>query len=207
MISVVIPTITGREEVLRRCKQAYEETTPKPFELIVVRDETACGIAWGVGSKLAKGDYLHFTADDLVPHAGWAEAAIGVVDAGKFPAANVLNPVETLICPVPLEPKMASVPNVLVPFFNRTLWELGRWVVPIHYGSDDWITYLARRRDIPVEFCEAYKFSHSADENGRLWMNRALDVPHLCSFMEEEGYVPPTYGNMAVQWGWAGFVG
>ena len=85
-----------------------------------------------------------------MPHAGWAEAAIDCVDRGVLPAANVLNPDVTLVCPCPLEPRYRDVPNVLVPFLSRDLFDLGRWVVPIHYGSDDWITYLARRRDIAV---------------------------------------------------------
>ena len=38
-------------------------------------------------------------------------------------------------------------------------------------------------------------------------MNRALDVPQLCTFMEAEGYVPPVYGNLAGGFGWAGWVG
>lgn len=207
MISVVIPTVKGREECLERCIAGYKATTPIPFEIITIRDKDACGIAWGIGAKEAKGDYIHFTADDLVPHAGWAEAAIECVDRGVLPAANVLNPEVTLTCNTPLEPKYRDVPNVLVPFFNRELWDLGRWIVPIHYGSDDWITYLARVRGIEVEFAPGYLFGHSADENGRLWMNRSKDVPLLCTYMEAEGYVPPVYGRVASEFGWVGWVG
>lgn len=207
MISIVIPTISGREEVYARCVAAYKATTPVPFEIITIRNESACGIAWGLGAMRAKGDYLHFTADDLVPHRGWAEAAIECVDRGVLPAATVLNPEVPLICPVHLGPRYESVPNVLVPFFNRRLWDLGRWVVPIHYGSDDWITYLAVVRGIEVELLEDYRFSHSAAEEGRLWMNRSLDVPQLCAYMENEGFVPSVYGQIGSNFGWAGWVG
>jgi hypothetical protein len=207
MISIIVPTIKGRETVYERCVKAYKKTTPVPFELITIRDESACGIAWGLGAEQAKGDYLHFTADDLLPHAGWAEAAIECADRGVLPAATVLNPTEPLICPCPLEPKYASVPNVLVPFMSREMWEMDRWAAPIHYGSDDWITYLAVRRGIKIELSEDYMFSHSASPEGRLWMNRALDVPKLCSYMEQEGYVPKTYGDIGAEFGWVGWVG
>lgn len=207
MISIVIPTITGREESYARCVAGYKATTPVPFEIITIRNERSCGLAWAIGASQAKGDYLHFTADDLVPHAGWAEAAIECVERGVMPAATVLNPDVPLICPAPLGPRYDSVPNVLVPFLSRAMWELGRWVVPIHYGSDDWITYLAVRRGIEIELLEDYRFSHSIAEEGRLWMNRAQDVPKLCMHMAEEGYVPKVYGDIGSNFGWAGWVG
>jgi hypothetical protein len=206
LISIVIPTIRGREDSFRRCVDAYRATT-EDCQIIPIRNEKACGIAWGWGAQAAQGDYLHFTADDLVPHEGWADAAIECVERGNLPAATVLNPVVPLDCPVYLEPKYRNVPNVLVPFFSREQWELGRWIVPIHYGSDDWVTYLARRRGIEVELLPDYLFTHSADPEGRLWMNRAVDVPRLASYMELEGYVPHVYGDFAVAHGWAGWIG
>lgn len=207
MISIVIPTIKGRKDSLKRCLTAYEATTPGRFELIVIRDEPACGIAWAKGVERATGDFLHFTADDLVPHEGWAEAAIGCVGRRVMPAATVLNPDGPIDCPVYLEPRYRNVPNVLVPFFSRELWDLGNWVVPIHYGSDDWVTYLARRRGLEVELLPDYRFTHEVAAAGRLWQNRGLDVPQLCSFMENDGFVPPVYGQVGSNFGWAGWVG
>jgi hypothetical protein len=206
LISIVIPTISGRERSFERCVSQYAATTDD-CEIIGIKNEKACGIAWGLGAEKATGDYIHLTADDLIPHEGWAEAAMEVADRGALPAASVLNPDELLNCPVYLEPRYRNVPNVLVPFFSRKQWELGRWIVPIHYGSDDWITYMARRRGIEVELSERYRFSHSADAEGRLWMNRAKDVPRLASYMESEGYVPPIYGELAMGFGWSGWIG
>ena len=208
MISIVIPTIRGREKSFERCVQAYQDTSgPFDLQIIPIRNEKACGIAWGLGAAMAVGDYLHLTADDLFPHDGWAEAAVECVERGNMPAATVLNPDLPLDCPVYLEPRYRNCPNVLVPFLSREQFEMGGWILPIHYGTDDWITYQAVRRGIEVELLEDYRFSHTAEEEGRLWMNRHKDVPQLASYMESEGYVPPVYGNLAVSFGWAGWVG
>jgi hypothetical protein len=42
-----------------------------PIELIVIKNEPTCGIAWQKGAEQATGDFLHFTADDLEPALGW----------------------------------------------------------------------------------------------------------------------------------------
>jgi hypothetical protein len=206
LISIIIPTISERKRSFERCVDKYAATT-EDFEIIGIPNERACGIAWGIGAEKATGDYLHLTADDLFPHEGWAEAAMEVADRGAIPAATVLNDDQPLNCPVFLEPRYRNTPNVLVPFFSRAQFEVGRWIVPIHYGSDDWITYMAARRGIPVEYTEGYRFDHTAEEEGRLWLNRMKDVPALCSLMEAEGWVPPIYGQLGVGFGWAGWIG
>lgn len=69
MISVVIPTVAGREHSLERCLAAYRATAD--VELIVLADRQTCGVAWQEGIEQATGDYLHLSADDLEPHPGW----------------------------------------------------------------------------------------------------------------------------------------
>lgn len=211
-VSVVIPTVTGREEWLEQCVKAYGETTPDA-EVIVVTDRASCGIAWGVGAAQATGEYIHFTADDLAPLPGWWEAAVEVVDEGKLPAANVLtaqltdgdwDPNSSMDCNVFLHDGFRA-PNVLVPFFNRAIWDLGDWVIPIHYGSDDWITYLADFRGIEIEATHRYRFTHGAAPEGRLTGSRSIDLPILCDWMHEyTGVVPPEYQQIGRQHGWRG---
>jgi hypothetical protein len=207
MISIVVPTVASRKQTLIRCLDAYEATTPGKFELIVVRDLPACGLAWAEGAKRAKGDFIHFTADDLEPRAGWAEAAMETVGRGALPAAAVFNDGIYLDCPVYLQPRYEDTQNILVPFFSRAQFELGGWVLPIHYGTDDWVTYQAVRREIPIEDTREYAFDHTAAAEGRLWMNRMHDVPKLCEYMSLSGYVPNIYGRMGSDFGWAGWVG
>jgi hypothetical protein len=207
VISVIVPTIKGREEWLKRCIEAYGDTCPD-IQLVVIRNRTACGIAWIEGATQATGDYLHFTADDLVPQPGWWEAAVAATSRGALPAATVLTDGldvrSRMNCTVPLQPGVAP-PNVLVPFFGRAQFDLGGWLVPIHYGSDDWVTFLACKRGIELELAPGYAFEHSAAEPGRLYDNRRRDVPELCRLMEAEWFMPDAYRQIAHELapGWA----
>lgn len=196
--SVVIPTVDGREDVLARCIKAYEDTTPGELEIFVIRNKTACGIAWQEGADQATGDYIHFTADDLWPILGWHEEATSIVDRGELPAAWVMDNGEgpMMNCTCPFAPDI-NPPNVLVPFFSRAQYELGGWVVPIHYGSDDWITFVAASRGINIVLTPYYSFGHSAEQTGRLHNNRAIDVPKLCDLMQEYWFLPEAYKNIA----------
>lgn len=200
-VSVIIPTITGREPWLERCLAAYSETCPDA-EVIVIENRTACGVAWQDGAEKATGDYLHFTADDLEPAPGWWQAAVEVVDRGALPGAQVFADFDTpwtrvaSACPFR---HGYDPPNLLVPFFSREQFEQGGWLVPIHYGSDDWVTFLAYKRQIPMEPTDAYKFLHTAAEPGRLHNNRAIDVPVLCRLMEAEWFMPDAYRQIGIE--------
>lgn len=210
-MSVVVPTIAGREHWLERCVRAYEETVPG-VEVIVVTGKPSCGAAWEEGQERATGDYVHFTADDLVPLPGWFEAAAEVCDAGAIPAANVLTeeaggewlPSSTMYAQAYLLGD-GQTENVLVPFFSRAQFEIDdgdSWVCPIHYGSDDWVTFLADRRGIPTRFTHGYLFGHGAAPEGRLHQSRPVDIPILCDRMSAWGPVPTVYRNMGVYYGW-----
>lgn len=201
LISVIVPTVDGREVHLDDCLYAYEQTTPD-LDLIVIANKPACGQAWIEGAAKAKGDFLHFTADDLVPHAGWWEAAVSCVERGYMPAAWVLDPVNRLGCQVQVEDTMYE--NVLVPFLTRAQYEEGGWLLPIHYGTDDWITYKAIRAGIHVELCPEYRFTHNVAEAGRLYNNRRYDVPQLAEYMKEAGHVPQVYADVARYFNWRG---
>ncbi len=211
MISVVIPTIRGRERWLKRCMDAYKATTPD-LELIVIRNLDACGKAWIKGAERASGDYLHFTADDLEPQPGWWRDAVKLADQGGIPGANVLTATDdtgewredsTMFAGAFLRGDYREARNVLVPFISRALFDEGEWLLPIHYGSDDWVTFLADVRDIPIPFTETYKFWHHAAPEGRLWDSRQFDIPILCDAMAEHGVVPLPYQRMGWENGWA----
>ena len=91
LLSVIIPTITGREDWLERCLTAYKETSPANTEFIVVKDEPTCGHAWIEGYRRSSGTYVHFTADDIQPLPLWWREPMAVLAAGRIPAANVLD--------------------------------------------------------------------------------------------------------------------
>lgn len=196
-VSVIIPTITGREVHLDRCVRAYRRTVPRQsLELIVIENEPSCGHAWAKGAEQATGDFIHFTADDLQPRGRWLRSAIETLAAGVMPAAIVGDRKDALLtCDSPLG-DMGTHPNILVPFFSRALWEQGDWVLPCHYGTDDWITYLAVKRGMSVRQHAGYVFRHWVAQEGRDYSRRLGDVEILVEAMSKAGYVPPVYQSL-----------
>ncbi len=160
-ISVIIPTIDGREDDLARCVAAYAERSVHDTQLVVVNNLPTCAHAWNNGAEEAAGDYLHFTADDLEPHAGWDDAAIEVVLAGGVPAPRVLeNDLR--------DGRDGEVmPMTAIPFCSKAQWERIRPVLEIHYYSDDYFSHRARLAGWPAVFNSRYLFTHHRAQPGR----------------------------------------
>lgn len=195
-ISIIIPTITGREEWLKKCRKAYKATSPGA-EIIEVKDEISCGHAWQKGSELATRPYLHFTADDITPSTRWWVDAMKFVDSGAVPAANVRTARGLpATCDSPLG-DMGLHQNILVPFLSRSMVDKGGWFLPIHYGSDDWITYWAVHLGYEIKKCPRYRMIHHVAPQGRDYTRRPKDVVDLVQAMKKAGYVPPVYALLA----------
>jgi hypothetical protein len=195
LISIVIPTIDGREEWLARCVKAYKDTTPM-CQIIVVRNEPTCGHAWLEGYRQSTGQYVHFTADDITPFPGWYMDAINACTMGQVPLANVkASNGNDAWCFSPLG-DMGHVRNVLVPFLSREQLGYGGWLLPVHYGSDDWVTYRAVQLGMTLRECSGYKVTHHVAGEGRNYLRRHGDVKKLCEAMEEAGYLPPVYRQL-----------
>jgi glycosyltransferase involved in cell wall biosynthesis len=81
IVSVIIPTI-GRESIART-REALEQQTRRPDEMIEVVDNDRRGTSWArnEGIRRAKGDLIAFTDDDCVPPADWIERLINAIDA------------------------------------------------------------------------------------------------------------------------------
>ena len=170
MISIVIPTIRGREEHFERCVAAYESRTVETYEIIVERDHPAVGPAWNAGAARATGGLLHLTADDLEPHDGWDQAAINTVQQGFLPAPRVVNQNGQLdscgLHGVEMEDG-AVVPMSVVPFLPTSLWaEIGP-CLPIHYFTDNWISWRAARAGWSTRVRRGYGFTHHWAQVGR----------------------------------------
>lgn len=194
-LSVIIPTIAGREDYLARCVESYERESPGA-ELIIVTDAPTCGRAWQIGAEKAEGLYLHFTADDITAQPMWWADAILVADQGGIPFCNVFDPNgRPLTCDCPLG-EMGLTTNILVPFLSRKLYEQGGWLLPIHYGSDDWVAYLAVRRGVPLMGAPRYRVTHWVANEGRDYTRRHGDIFNLVSAMGQEGYIPPVYRTL-----------
>lgn len=171
MISVVVPTIKGREDHYARCVAAYQRTVPADqLQLITMRDYPTCGEAWNAGAEQATGDYLHFTADDLEPHAGWYRPAIGAVLQGSLPAPRIINPDGDLdYCGVHRQemPDWAPVQMSVIPFMSRDQWQQIGPCLLIHYFSDNYLSWRGQLAGYPTVVRRRFAFTHYWAEPGR----------------------------------------
>ena len=171
-VSVIVPTVKGRAGHLASCMAAYAETLHgTEFEMIVIPDRPTVAAAWNAGVQYATGGFLHFTADDLEPMAGWLGAAIEAVECGGVPAPVVYGPSGvfescggTTSLMADWEPARMSA----IPFCSREQFEhIGLFDARLHYFSDDLFSDRARRAGFPVLVREDYAFRHYWAEEGR----------------------------------------
>jgi hypothetical protein len=169
-ITVVVPTVTGREADLARCLDAYRERSVHNIEVVTFLNLPTCAEGWNAGAASAVGDYLHFTADDLEPHEGWDAAAIGAVELGVLPAPRIVNPAGKLdycgVHGVELE-DWAQVQMSVIPFMPLGLWEQIGPVPPIHYYSDNYVSWRAARAGWPTAVRRGFAFTHHWAKPGR----------------------------------------
>jgi hypothetical protein len=170
LISVIVPTIAGREHWLDKCRAAYEATTVD-YEFIVLRDYPTCGEAWNDGLLQAKGDYVHLTADDIEPHPGWWQIGIQWLHMRVLPAPRILNPDGSLqSCGDTNEEMPTGTPTDLqrVPFFPRELLSAIYPILEIHYMTDYWVTHQARKAGWPTRVVREFSFTHHYAPEGRV---------------------------------------
>lgn len=174
-ISVVVPTLTGREGLLDQAKRAYSEHSPgHSIEWVVVRNRRTCGEGWAEGVRHATGDWLHLAADDILPHPGWADAAIEAAEQGFYPSPRLLTPqggVEacgSMGSGLLLDDCPDWTPCVSSPFaFIRRDLLPPDVILPIHYSCDDHLSHLARCAGLRVVVRRPYCFTHLEGLIGR----------------------------------------
>ena len=181
MISVIIPTLRLREDAgwLDRCLAAYEKHTEPEWEPIVIRNRPTCGIAWNEGIKKARGEFIHLTADDVEPCAGWWKPAIETVGRGELPAARILNTDGTLqSCGTDaLEHETGEEATIArIPFATREQIDVIGPILPIHYQTDQWFSHRGRECGFRTVVQRDYLFFHHFAQQGRLDRRLARDV-------------------------------
>ena len=189
MIAVIIPTIPGREALYERTVAAYKATADErtvaaykataDVRIITVRNRPTCGQAWTEGADAAAGladiDYIHLAADDLEPHAGWAEAAMGAADRGIYPSPRILNADGSLhSCGTMgggmLLPECATgtpCGTSPFPFMTKLAWtgvyncppRIGPGITA-HYYADDFFAWRARIAGYDVRVVREFCFTH-----------------------------------------------
>lgn len=164
-ISVIVPTVDGRESFLEGCVKRYTEQAYGAYdlELLIERNHYACGAAWQAGADKATGDYLHFTDDDIEPHHGWSQPAIEAIERGFIPAPQVWGPHgEPQSHPqwgVPCT-DWQDVYMTSLPFVSRAQYERIAPLFTSHYCSDDWFSYRAALAGWPTKVRVGYTFTH-----------------------------------------------
>lgn len=164
MISIVIPTVPGREDHYERCARAYAERTSHRFEIITEYDHPTVGHAWQAGAQKAKGSYLHLTCDDLEPLDGWDDGAVRTCDWGFLPAPRVINAHTGAEESRPAWGHRfedgTDCGITVVPFMSARQWEAIQPLCLIHYYSDDFISERGRAAGWPPVMCNDYAFKH-----------------------------------------------
>jgi len=191
VISIIIPTVDGREAHYERCVNAYENRTEDEFEIITIRNRTTCGIAWQDGAELAKGLYIHFTADDLEPCLEWDTPAREVADAGYLPAPTIFTR------DTGIEERIGITPDgffTRIPFCTREQWEKIGPMIPIHYFTDNYFSWRGQQAGIETVLAPTYAFKHHWAEPRRgagMGPNRINHDADQYAIYKETGYEPP----------------
>ena len=171
MISIICPTIAGREHWLERCQRSYCETTELEHEFIVVLDYPACNQAWNVGILEARGDFIHLTADDIEVHPRWAEIGLSWIAEHFLPCPRVLNSDGSLqSCGNDATEQLTGTSSDVarVPFFPREILHAFYPILPTHFMGDYWITHQARKFGWPTVVVREWVFTHHLAPEGRL---------------------------------------
>lgn len=162
LITVVIPTISERAHWLAKCMAGYHMTTGRiRIQQVVIKDAPTCAAAWNEGISQAQGRYIHLTADDIVPHKGWWEAATDSI--GYIPAPLILNSDGSVqSCgPAGMTPNGTTVELCRIPWGTRELFEaIGPFPADMHYYTDNWFSWAARKQGFKTKVNQGYLFTH-----------------------------------------------
>jgi hypothetical protein len=172
LLSIVIPTIDGREEWLEQTCKAYYARTTVEFEIIVEENHPACGPAWQAGGEKAVGQYIFMSADDLEPQReGWEHCAMNACDRNTLPAPRIFHTDGRLqSCGESwemLEPDGEETGFTRAPFMSRAQWEIAQPMLPVHYATDNWVSWRCWREGIPTVVTYGFDLIHHLAPEGR----------------------------------------
>lgn len=175
-LAIVVPTIDGRERLLKRCVQTYVATLEKvpTWQLIVVRNERNCGRAWQKGMDIARHSgavYVHLTADDIEAMHGWYEAARAKVDVGVCPCPRVLSSdlsIQSCGDWGTEMPEGAVTQFTRVPFIHMQWMQHITPMLDAHYYTDVWVSERLRAVGIETVVARDYLLLHHMASEGRL---------------------------------------
>lgn len=120
-------------------------------------------------------DYLHLSADDVLPASTWAAAAIEAIEDGVYPSPRLLKEDGSLESCGTLGGGMwlpevedgAPAQASGVPFLPFEMWEQIKPLPKVHYYADDFVAYMARRAGLIPRVVRDYCFTHLDGQLGR----------------------------------------
>jgi hypothetical protein len=171
VLSIVIPTIRGREHWLEQTLTAFAGTTKVPYEVLIELDHEVCGMAWNAGIERAQGEYVLIAADDLTPSSGWFEAGKSVVDEGSLPSALILNPDGTVQSCGDKTYRVADGTRASIariPFASLEQMQFIAPILEIHYATDNWFSHRGRLNGWESVICTDFCFTHHFAMEGRI---------------------------------------
>lgn len=171
MISVVVPTISGREESYERCVYSFEKTLDDTdFEIIPVLNKNNWPLACNHGYELSTGDIVVFTADDLEAVSNWWQDAVALLEvADELPAGYVWN---HSLFGDPDNIADGSAGQLTwftrLPMMRRDQWQrIGQWP-NLDFYADVWLSERARSIGIETRLVGSYRFVHHWHDVGRI---------------------------------------
>jgi hypothetical protein len=188
VLTVVVPTISGREESLARCIASYRETLDGiESEIIVKKDYPTWPAACNAGFLEAKGDVIHWTADDLEALPGWHERVLKQLAAkDELPAPRVYDTVTpdgstpdgVLRWANPKDGPDRAIPEFTrIPIMRRDQAErIGLWPEHLIYYADLWVSDKGRHLGIETRMVHGYDFIHHWSQIGRVDSTENLDA-------------------------------
>lgn len=170
MLSVVIPTLTGREQSLARAIKGYERVLAgREWELIVIEDRPTWPHACNEGFHAANGDVLHFSADDLEPLPGAFDEVLPWLEThDELPAPRCMNHAPDGVFDNAEDgPDGAITWFTRIPLLRRDQYErIGPWP-EFNYVADIWLSEKARTLGIETRIFYSYAFVHYWEQVGR----------------------------------------
>ena len=171
-LSVLIPTVGGRDSLLVQVQEAIRREHPTA-ELLVIR-----GHSWGMGLNLlaavAQGEYWSCCCDDTIPQPGWFEAGRAMLDSGSEPASRYFNVDGTPLHAVDEMPHGERLPwcrsFLLTPHIYS---EVGPFIDATWYSDWDYSERLIAA-GYPILACDGFSFTHL--DGDRAWNTPAEDA-------------------------------
>lgn len=168
IISIVIPTIDGREDYFKKCVESYEKNTINKFEIVVIRNKPTVGIAWNEGADKSNGYYIHLTNDDIEAKYAWDVPAIEAAEANKLPHPSVYTFDGRLDDRYGGAPgDWSEVDMSTIHFMKKETWEKVGPSLDVHYYTDDWLSWKGWQLGFPTVVRKDYAFIHHYAQVGR----------------------------------------